>query len=312
MPITRVIRENLRRAQAFDQNLKSAAGIERIILRRADEIISETNPTRRLALLRDIANEVKANVSDTVFPQAQRLGQQNARDVIDKISNPEVPEQMSRRQLADAELRRRLRERSEILNDQLDSAVVRLNARVSRFYREPAEGSNAAKPVRLRELFQAEEKRRKDYETRLADFYAGRNKTRPSRPRLEFVSDLVESTKAEARSQSRRLGTDAETLEFRKAGYSQFIWITPNGHSACPDCQKRQRVVLPLGLWEQYGRPGSGMTACQDNCFCMLLPVEVTKTSPSLANADATNTRVTAVMTTERQADVFNRNRFRP
>jgi hypothetical protein len=306
--IDRIITTNLRNAQAYDEALRGAPAIESAAREAADKILTTRNSADRAKLIRNLADDIKATVFTKTLPSARNRGERAANDILAKTPPPETPGEPIRRRLADTELRRRVSARAEIAGEQIDAAATRLNARLSKYWREPGE-STEGKAERLREIHAVQEKRRATYEANLKSFYRGETKTRPGKPSLDFLSDFVSDVKAEVRSQARRIGTDAELMRFERAGYTLLLWVTPNGHGACPDCQKRQGAVLTREQWEALGRPGSGMTVCGDNCFCVLVPHETLRTAPSLAKRDDEIGRGSAPMTTPAQMAIFNRNR---
>jgi hypothetical protein len=308
--IDRLIQVNLRAAQAFDNALRAGGGIEKIVRQASEKLLTATNAADRSKIIDQMAERLKAHAETGVLPAARLKGVSAANSIIAKSPGPKSPVDPLKRSLAKGELEARIKERSEIVGEQIDAEANRLKARLNKFWREPGE-SKAGKADRLRETYSAQEKRRKEYEAKLKQFYEGETKTRPGKPNLDFMSDFVSVVKTEVRSQARRIGTDAELLTFRTSGYDYFIWITPNGHDACPDCQKRQAAVLTLAEWEVLGRPGSGMTVCGDNCFCTLLPVETMKVSPSLAKRGDDFGRSDGPMTTAAQTAIFNGNRYK-
>jgi hypothetical protein len=308
--IDRLVQTNLRKAQAFDQSLRAGGGVEKIINQGAAELLSAGDAATRMAVINEIKFRLINHAKNGILPQARLSGVSAANSIIAKTPGPKNPVEPLRRANARAEIEARMRERAEILDEQISAHATKLNAQLNKFWREPGE-SRVNKAERLRETYVAQEKRRKEYEARLRDFYNRTTKHRPAKPSLDFISEFASQVKSEIRSQARRIGTDAELLTFQTSGYGFLIWITPNGHDACPDCQKRQAAVLTLAEWEVFGRPGSGLTVCGDNCFCTLLPVETMTVSPSLAQRGSDFGRDAGPLTTAGQMEVFNRNRWR-
>jgi hypothetical protein len=48
-------------------------------------------------------------------------------------------------------------------------------------------------------------------------------------------------------------------------------------HNICPDCQDANGKVMSYEEWEnsEYGLPGSSGRICEDDCHCILVPVDV-------------------------------------
>ena len=52
----------------------------------------------------------------------------------------------------------------------------------------------------------------------------------------------------------------------------RYTWEYNPGAKHCVDCLDRNGKVKTLSEWESLGVPGSGATACHDNCMCDLIP----------------------------------------
>jgi hypothetical protein len=282
MAIENRVLANLRRNQAFDANLRGISQIDKIAEEMADAILYQTNGDKRRENISNLVGKLAGLSKSDILPQAEKVGRANASEILADTPAPINLNDPAER--AGALLRGRLKidQRLQIIRTALDSHGATLDAGLAKYWLEPSEGSAKDKLERLRKIHETLEKRRKDYEQALGDFNAGRSEKRPSKPSLDFMSEMVSQSKQSIRQQARRAGTDAELAVFQAKGHGKFIWITPNGASACPDCRNRQSVVLTLEQWETMGRPGSGKTICDVNCYCMLLPVESVQAAPGM------------------------------
>jgi hypothetical protein len=282
MAIENRVLANLRRNQAFDANLRGMSQIDKIAGEMADAILYQSNGDKRRENISNLVGKLTGLSKSNILPQAERVGRANASEILADTPAPINLNDPAER--AGALLRGRLKidQRLQIIRSALDSHGATLDAGLAKYWLEPSEGSAKDKLERLRKIHETLEKRRKDYEQALGDFNAGRSEKRPNKPNLDFMSEMVSQSKQSIRQQARRAGTDAELAVFQAKGHGKFIWVTPNGASACPDCRNRQSVVLTLEQWETMGRPGSGKTICDVNCYCMLLPVESVQAAPGM------------------------------
>ncbi len=306
--IERLVISNLRRAQAFDANLRSANTLQTIAAKFVEAILYNPDPTHRVSTINRLKDELIEHVTTEVFPQAQRIGTTNARDILNKLPPPRNPLTPREIQLSLFEGKTRVEQRLRIIRSTIDASGSTLDARLTRFWLEPAEGGAKQKVERLREIHNRLDGKRKTYETNIKKFNAGEIKSRPASPKLDFMPAFTDEVKKETRTQARRAGTDAETAIFKNQGHKNFVWVTVNGSVACPDCHKRQNVLLTMPEWERVGRPGSGLTICGDSCFCMLLPEGVTTVSPSLLNR--VNTREPGPLTNDTLLQFLNSHRI--
>lgn len=310
MPFSKIIAANLRRAQAFNQTLRTQSDVDKAADKYADTILFERNAGRRKTKIAKLIKTVSDKVKAVIMPQAQKIGTDNALDLIKATPAPpfDITNEQARK-TAIFQGRIRFKKRLEIIRQSIEAQGVKLDARLGRYWLEPAEGSAKEKVERLRTIHKQLEQRRKQWEKEMRDYDAGKIKRRPAQPKLDFMSEFVAEAKKEIRAQARRTGTDAEIAVFQSRGHKYFVWITPNGHAACPDCQKRQNVKLTIDTWERLGRPGSGLTICGDNCYCMLIPEEAVAKAPYLL----TKLQISGsgVLTTPEQMAVFNRNRVK-
>jgi hypothetical protein len=311
MPFSKIVAANLRRAQAFNQKLRTQSEVDKAADQYADTILFERNASRRQTKIAKLVDKVSAAAKSTVMPQAHKIGTDNALDLIK--ATPAPPFDITNEQARKTAIfngRIRFKRRLEIIRQSVAAQGAKLDARLARYWLEPAEGSAKDKVQRLRTIHKQLEQRRKQWEKDMRDFDAGILKKRPKQPDLDFLSEFVAEAKKEIRTQARRTGTDAEISLFQARGHKYFVWITPNGHNACPDCQKRQNVKLTIELWEQLGRPGSGLTICKENCYCMLIPEEAISKAPYLLTKLVIGG--SGVLTTPEQMAIFNRHRIRP
>jgi hypothetical protein len=289
--IERLVIGNLRRAQAFDASLRTTNALDRIADDLADSILFERNGSRRIANIDKLVSRYIEESENSILPQAQRVGTQNARDILSKTPKPIDLADAAEREAALFRSRSRAQARLDIIRRSVRANGSQLDASLSRYWLEPSEGTSAkAKLQRLRRIHTGMERKRAEYETKLRQFHEGKIKSRPAKPNLDYLSRMVEESKKDIRAQARRAGTDAEIATMQARGHKRFVWVTPNGASACPDCRNRQSVVLTIAEWESVGRPGSGKTVCDVNCFCMLLPVESVSSAPSLITGAHTTT----------------------
>lgn len=306
MSIETLIISNLRRAQALDTSLREASGLERIAQLFVDQIMFQPNAAKRSAAIIEVQKRLIEHAVSEVLPQAERIGTKNAADIIAKTPKPVDLLSETKRRAVLFEGKIRAEERVQQVKLSVKEQADKLDTRLTRYYLQPAEGTAKEKVERLRDIHKRLEERRKTFEANKKKFNAGEIKTRPSKPNLDFMSELTAEVKADVKTQARRAATDAEIAMFRARGHSKLGWTVPNGHSACPDCQVRAGVVLTIEDWERYGRPGSGMTICEDACFCMLIPAETFKRAPGLK---FTFRGVKTVLTTPAQRAVFDANR---
>jgi hypothetical protein len=309
--IDRLILNNLRRTQTFDRNLRANAGVEKIAEEFAEAIMFQPHGAPRSKSIEDLKGALFAHAKDSAIPAGRMIGETNAGDVAAKLPPPSTPPVAKdlQRTLFDSKIR--TDQRLKIVQSSIKENGDKLGERLTRYWLEPAEGGNEEKLARLREIHKRLEERRKNFESRYREFSEGKIKTRPSKPALDYMSDVTANVKQEIRVQARRTGTDAETRVFTEKGYKLFAWIAVNAGEACPDCQLRQSVILSLDEWERLGRPGSGETICVDHCFCMLVPAETLTVAPSLATA--ANLRANkGVLTTDEQRRIFDLNRKTP
>lgn len=308
--LDRLVIENLRRNKAFDAGLKSASRVDKLADEFADAILFETDSKKRAATIKRLGEEIVSDARKVIIPQAEKIGRENAVAIVGKTPTPtgiNLANETERR-TALFEGKRRTEQRLAIIRQSIDAEGQKLDARLARYWLEPAEGTGKDKLERLREIHNRLEERRKGFESALADYNAGKINKRPSKPSLDFLSEMTSESKKEIRIQARRTATDTEVSVFKSRGHKYFVWIVPNGHSACPDCRKRANVKLSLPEWERLGRPGSGLTICGEYCFCMLIPVESVSAAPQLVTK--IETAESAPMTTKAQQQIFNANRI--
>lgn len=306
--IERLIISNLRRAQAFDRNLRAAAGIESIAARFINAIMFQRDGEKRSRAIDKLKFELFDHIQHDVFPQAERIGNTNAIDIARRLPKPKLEDVAERERLLFS-TRQPIEQRLRIVQSALNEQANTLDARLTRYWLEPGEGGAAAKMQRLQEIHSTMEDRRKTYESKLREFTEGKIDKRPSKPNLDYMSKLTDEAKSETRAQARRAGTDAEIATFAERGHTRFVWVVPNAGDACPDCKIRAGVAMTLTEWDQFGRPGTGQTICGTHCFCMLLPYEIKNHAASLA---ATVAKVKPVLTTPVQRAFFDRHRIRP
>lgn len=305
--IDKITTANLRRTQAFDSELRSAKGIDKIAEELANAILFQTDSKKRKVTIDRLIGQIVDESKTTILPQAEKIGQQNAIDVLSIVGNPVDLNDPAERATALFKGRNRYAQRLEIIRGSIDAKGGELNAALNRYWLEPSEGTQKDKVERLRKIHNDLEKKRKDYEKNLRDFTDGKIKRKPNEPNLDFMSAMTLESKKTIRQQARRAGTDAEVTVFQAKGYKKFIWITPNGASACPDCRNRQSVVLTIPEWERIGRPGSGQTVCNTNCFCMLLPAEAALGNTGIITGQ--HSRIAGPLTSEDDLAILNANR---
>lgn len=308
MSIERVTQANLRRTQAFDAELRSAVNIDRIAAEFADALLYQKDAGKRKAKIDDLVKQIVGEADKVVLPQAEKIGRANAIDVLAKTPDPINLNDPNERAGALLRGRTRARQRLDIIRGSVDASGGTLNAALTRYWLEPSEGGDREKVARLREIHERLEVRRKTYEKALQDFNDGKIPRRPSPPNLDYLSEMTAESKKTIRQQARRAGTDAEVAVMQAKGYLKYIWVTPNGLSACPDCRNRQSVILTMAEWEAIGRPGSGRTVCEANCYCMLLPAESVASSPVLITRQHTTDR--GPLTSADDLAVLNANRI--
>jgi hypothetical protein len=313
MSIERMVIGNFRRAQAFNRSLTEAAGLEKIVAEFISRVMFEPNTAKRTTAIGQLEASLMDHAINEVLPQAERIGEANAKDIISKTPKPEPVNLLDAdaRKRALAEGRARATERIRQIQLSIRGEANNLDTRLTKYWLEPAEGTEKVKLDRLQEIHKRLEARRKGYESDLRKYQAGEIKKRPSRPNLDYASELTQTVKDDVRSQARRTGTDKEITTFKVKGYGRLAWVVPNGEIACPDCQLRVAVVLTPDEWEREGRPGSGRTVCGDHCYCMLVPAETVKNTPGLIFRIRSG-QVKPVLTTADQIAFFNAHRFNP
>jgi hypothetical protein len=305
--IDRLILTNLRRAQTFDRNLRSASGLEKIAAGLVDAIMFQDNGAKRGDAIRALQLQFFEHARDVVLPQADRIGTDNAVSIAQRL--PQQPP-LSTKEIRNVLFAKKFRtdERLAIIRSSVQENGDALGQRLARYWLEPAEGGREEKLARLRETHERLEKKRKTFEENLRAYHDGETKVRPAKPQLDFMSEVTSNVKEDVRVQARRAGTDAEVKTFQARGFKKAAWVAVNAGEACPDCAIRQGVVLTFEQWEQVGRPGSGETICKDHCFCMLVPEQTLKVSSSLSTTH--NLRGNkGVLTTPAQRALFDANR---
>jgi hypothetical protein len=308
MSILKITTGNLRRTQAFDAELRTMSEIDKIADEFADAILYQRDGRKRKPKINQLVERLAKLSGDSILPQAEKIGKQNAIDILSETPAPINLNDPVERAGALLRGRTRISTRLSIIRESIDASGGELNAALTRYWLEPSEGGDKAKLERLRQIHERLEKRRKDYEKQMREFSAGKI-DRPKKPDLDYMSEMVSESKKAIRQQARRAGTDAEISLFQARGHNDYIWVTPNGASACPDCRNRQSVVLTMAEWERRGRPGSGKTVCDVNCFCMLLPFEAAHHHPALITGE--HTRTAGPLTSDTDLAVFNANRVR-
>jgi len=309
MPASKTILANLRRTQSFDSDLRAMDDIDRI----ADEftdILFQSDTGKRQPKIETLVERLVNVAEKRVLPQAEKIGQANAVDLIKVTPKPtginlNDPDERAQ---ALTKGRRKIGERLEIIRQSIKANGVDLDAALTRYWLEPSEGKEREKLERLKRIHERMERERKQWETQMRDFHNGVTKSRPKKPPLDFLSAMTAESKSEIRQQARRTGTDAEIAVFQARGHKNYVWITPNGAAACPDCQNRQNVVLTIPQWESIGRPGSGKTICQTHCFCMLVPRETVTTTPNLLSTSPLKTA--GPLTSPDELALLNTNRI--
>jgi hypothetical protein len=307
MSIEQVTSGNLRRTQAFDKELRSLANIDAIADEMADAILFERNPGKRKGKIGTLVDRLVKETETRVFPQAEKIGRQNAVDILSKTPDPVDLNDPTQRAAALFQGRQRYTTRLNMVRDAVSANGNTLDSALTRYWLEPSEGDAKGKVERLRQIHNTLEKKRKAWETDMRRFSDGEIKTRPTEPRLDFLSEMTAQSKKDIRVQARRAGTDAEIAMFSAKGYAKFIWVTPNGAAACPDCRNRQSVILTVVEWERIGRPGSGRTVCGAHCFCMLVPAEAVSRSSALLTGK--HTRDAGPLTSPDDLAILNANR---
>lgn len=307
MSVEQVTSGNLRRTQAFDKELRSLANIDAIADEMADAILFEQNPGKRKTKIGTLVDRLVKETETKVFPQAEKIGRQNAIDILSKTPDPIDLNDPQQRAAALFQGRQRYATRLTMVRDAVTSNGSTLDSALTRYWLEPSEGDAKGKVERLRQIHNTLEKKRKAWETDMRRFTDGEIKTRPSEPHLNFLSAMTAESKKDIRTQARRAGTDAEIAMFSAKGYAKFIWVTPNGASACPDCRNRQSVILTVAEWERIGRPGSGRTVCGAHCFCMLVPAEAVSKSSALLTGK--HTKEPGPLTSPDDLVILNANR---
>jgi hypothetical protein len=306
MPLQTIVAANLRRTQAFDAELRSADEIDRIANEFAAALLGEPSQKKRKPAIDSLVSRLVKHAESTVIPQAQRIGTQNALDLLSGAPKPIDLNDPQQRASALLRGRQKASDRIQIIRTAVGQNGNTLDAALTRYWLEPGEGGQKDKLARLRQIHEDMEKRRKAWEAAMRDFHAGKTTKRPTQPNLDYLSALTAESKKDVREQARRAGTDMEIATFEAKGYAKFIWITPNGAAACPDCQNRQSVILTIAEWERMGRPGSGKTVCGANCYCTLIPAEAGKANPQLLSRGS---RDKGPSTTDDQLRVLNANR---
>jgi hypothetical protein len=310
MSILKITTGNLRRTQAFDAELRSMSEIDKIANDFAEAILYQRDGRKRKPQIGKLVEKLAKLSEDSILPQAEKIGKQNAIDILSETPAPINLNDPVERAGALLRGRTRISTRLSIIRESIDASGGELNAALTRYWLEPSEGGDKAKLDRLRQIHERLEKRRKEYEKEMRDYSAGKIKQRPGKPDLDYMSEMVSESKKAIRQQARRAGTDAEISLFQARGHNDYIWVTPNGASACPDCRNRQSVVLTMAEWERRGRPGSGKTVCDVNCFCMLLPFEAAAAHhPALIAGE--HTRIAGPLTSDEDLAAFNANRVR-
>lgn len=306
----KIIIANLRRVQSFDAGLKSTNRIDVIASDFAEAILFQRNARKRNKTIDQLVGELVNEARDNILPQGEKIGTQNAIDMLSKTPAAKGIDLADARERGAALLRGKLKakQRVAIVKESVQANGSELNASLTRYWLEPSEGSDTrAKLKRLRDIHEAQEKKRKEWETDLRDFHNGERKSRPAAPKLDYMAEMTSQSKKDIRVQARRAGTDAETAAFVGRGHKYLVWIAPNGIVACPDCINRKNVVLTLEEWEAVGRPGSGRTVCDVHCFCMLIPKETVSVAPNLITARETKER--GPLTDAATLAYLNRNR---
>lgn len=283
--IPSLIMGNLRRAQAFDASLKTTNRIDVIANDFTDAILYQRNEGKRAKKIDELVNELVKESQKSILPQGERIGTQNAVDILSKTPTPKGVDLANAQERGAALFNSKLKakQRLAIVKSSVDANGKQLDAALTRYWLEPSEGKSVVKRAeRLQEIHNKLEAKRKAWEKDLQDFHDGERKSRPNPPKLDYMSEMTSESKKDIRVQSRRSGTDAEISKFVSEGHKYLVWIAPNGLAACPDCINRKNVVLTLDQWEEIGRPGSGKTVCEIHCFCMLIPKETVSSAPGL------------------------------
>jgi hypothetical protein len=310
MPAQNTILANLRRTQSFDADLRSMDDIDRIADEFAEQLLYQPDSGKRKPKIEQLVERLVTVAEKRVLPQAEKIGQANATDLIKVTPQPKGVNLNDPQERANALLngRRRTADRLAIIRESIKANGVDLDASLTRYWLEPAEGKEKEKLARLRQIHERMERERKAWETAMRAFHNGESTSRPKKPNLDYLSALTTESKSEIRQQARRAGTDAEIAVFTARGHKYFVWITPNGAAACPDCQNRQNAVLTMPEWERIGRPGSGQTVCNTHCFCMLVPLETASVTPQLLSTAPLKTP--GPLTTQADLAVLNANRI--
>lgn len=81
-----------------------------------------------------------------------------------------------------------------------------------------------------------------------------------------------------------RVASDAVNMANQAAYYEtvtedaqeQYDWVKDPGADSCDTCIERDTwPARTFEEWQEEGLPGSGVTICQHNCRCSLVPVDI-------------------------------------
>ena len=292
--------------QSFDAALQTTPGVAGIVARFRAQIIGQADAERRKKAIAALAAALVSYYRDTVQPAAGKIATTNALAILSNLPRADKPTSAATRKQVLFEMKMRASDRVKIVRSIIDDKTNTLSNRVESYLLEP--GRNiSTKLEQLRELDAKGVAAQAKYSEELTQIYKGEIEQRPTRPRLDMTGKLTQDVQDGIRQQARRAGSEAETAAFIDKGYEQLAWITVNSSQACPDCRKRQGVVGDTQFWDQLGRPGSGATVCQQNCYCLLVPAETLSGDPSLSAG--INSKIKGVLTTEVGAMLLDEHR---
>jgi hypothetical protein len=278
--VERLLLQNLRAIQSFDRVLRLAPTVDRIAAGVLDAVLWERDARRRRRAIESFEQELVEHYAAVVQPAAREIGYRAAKRLLDALGPGTVDDEAWRARVL-MEGRRRATTRLQVIRFEVNDRANTLENRLAAYWLQPGPGAKE-KLAKLRALHDDMERRRLAYESKMKDFLEGVSDRRPAKPQIDYMSRMVSDTKQSFREQARREGTDAQTTLYVAEGHKRLSWVAVNAGDACPDCRQRQGMTGDMAYWDAQGRPGSGDTVCKTACFCMLVPAETLRVSPSL------------------------------
>lgn len=277
----RLLLENLAEAQAFDQVLQTTPVVDAIAGRYLKTVLFEPSAAKRKSRIADLADDLVNHYALVIQPTARDLGIKQARRILEQLGPGDMSDP-SYRQRVLYRTRTRAETRLRIVQATVFDKSNTLENRLLAYWLEPGQ-NDREKVEQLRTLHLEQEERRRNYEREVVKYHQGDRPNRPGRPQLDYMSRLTADVKQGFREGARRDGTDAQTAMYVATGHKILTWVTVNAADACPDCRKRQGMTGDPAHWDKQGTPGAGKTVCATACFCMLVPAETVRQTPSLA-----------------------------